>query len=110
MKFYCVCYLVGESARRPIGNLYKLDGKTGTVYSGREGETSRIRRGKGPESSDRGTEGDQISHRKGGSKGVSRQMEQNVEVCVPVHYIYSWKQMSHLFPSCRHYTCEKRNC
>ena len=76
--------LVGESARRPVGNLYKLDGKTGTVYSGREIETTRVRRGKGTESN-RGAERDQISHRKGGSKGVSGQMERNVEVHIHVN-------------------------
>lgn len=75
------CCSVGESARRPIGNLYKLDGKTGTVYSGQE-SGAIVRRAKGAEN-----EGDQISHRKGGSRGVSRQMERNVEVCMHVHYL-----------------------
>lgn len=72
---------VGESARRPIGNLYKLDGKIGTVYSGQERGT---RHGRGAESYN-SAEGDQISHRKRGSKGVSGQMERNVEV----QYVHS---------------------
>lgn len=79
----CVLYAVGESVRRPIGNLYKLDGKAGTVYTGRERETGRVREDREAER-DHGAghhKGDQISHRKGGSKGVSGQMERNVEVC-----------------------------
>lgn len=51
----------------------------GTVYSGLE-SGAIARRAKGAES-----EGYQMSHRKGGSGGVSRQMERNVEVCMLVH-------------------------
>lgn len=74
--------VVGESARRPIGKFYNLDGKPGTVYSGRERETGRGREDRVTEA-EHGTgmhDGDHISHRKGGSKGVSGQMERNVDV------------------------------
>lgn len=69
--------LVGESARRPIGYLYNLDGKTGTVYSGQETRT----RAKGVDSK-HGAKGDHVSHGKGKRVGVSAQMERNVEVYI----------------------------
>jgi hypothetical protein len=42
-----------------------------------------VRRAKQAESDN--AERDQISHRKGGNRGVSSQMERNVEVCMHVH-------------------------
>ena len=74
--------IVGGSARRPIGKFYNLDGRPGTVYTGRERETRRAREDRvGEAEQEAGLhDGDHISHRKGGSKGVSGQMERNVEV------------------------------
>ena len=71
--------IVGESARRAIGKFYNLDGRPGTVYTGRERETGRGREDRVAEA-EHGADGDHISHRKGGSKGVSGQMERNVDV------------------------------
>lgn len=74
--------IVGESARRPVGKLYNLDGRPGTVYTGRERETRRVREDRVREAEHAAGlhDGDHISHRKGGSKGVAGQMERNVDV------------------------------
>ena len=81
--FYFSC-VVGESARRPIGNLYKLDGKSGTVYSGHERDTRRSREERIESDRVADPHEDHISHRRAKNKGVSGQMERNVEVSFEV--------------------------
>ena len=81
-------FIVGEAARRPIGNLYKLDGNTGTVYNGREDGIDRTRKGKELEGDHGAAQHNQedVSYSKGAS--VSGQMERNVEVCTSHYYVY----------------------
>lgn len=62
--------------------MYKLDGKSGTVYTGRERDIKRSRDERKVESDHVAGphEEDHISQRRAGNKGVSGQMERNVEV------------------------------
>lgn len=88
-------FIVGEAARRPLGNLYKLDGNMGTVYSGRKDGIDRSRKGKELEGGHGAAQHDQedISYSKGAS--VSGQMEQNVEVCTSLYLLLQHvKQLS----------------
>ncbi len=73
----CSPPVVGETARRALGNLYKLDGKASSSYAGKlDNEREDRRRGEGGAA-------------KGGApgpSGVAGQMNKNVQVS-PLSYV-----------------------
>ena len=90
----CLFTSVAESVRRPLGNLYKLDGKYGTAYS----EKKR----KGPAAGRPSRPGDPPSSPSSSSSssgrqpdGVAGRMQKNVHVSMVVHVYNNYNLRTH---------------